>query len=162
MKRYLLIGMTLITSNAIAEEHVVTFKSHNQVTLVDADTIKTAKNSVTLGSVILRSKESMIGMPKENPKVYILYSETTEEVDCKKKRIRSLRVTAFGPDDVQIFSDKSDNTKAEWIDASEGNTSGNSIYNFICNQQTSGIQYRSYGKMPFKDVLSSIYSKPWP
>lgn len=157
------IGFAMLASTAIAEENVVVFQNNNQVSLVDVDSVnKKPKGNITFTSITLRSKKSMIGLPRDNPKVLILYAASTEEIDCKRQRIRTIQMSAYGPDDVEIFSKKFDDNKTEWLDASQGNIAGRSVFEFICRPDKLDQQFKSFGKLPLKDVVRSVYADPWP
>lgn len=151
----------LLITPAMAEENIVVYQSPNQITLVDVDSTKHEnKTNIIYNTVHLRSKNAMIGLPQEAPKVYILYSTAIEQVDCHKKRIRQLQMSSYGPDDVQMFSVDKGKLTEEWMDVSKHAGSGKTVYEFLC--LPSSHQYKSFGKMQLKDVITSVYSKQWP
>jgi len=136
----------------MAEEYRLIFANPRQINLIEVSSIKDDGNSIYEAWIIsVREKNSFLGGKVSQAKFL-------NEINCKERTERVLTSVFYGFDGVELTrKEKPEKGAHPWVP----DTVNAAVGEFVCEPKSRDTKY-SFGDMPLKDIIKSIYDGPWP
>lgn len=153
LKYHIVLLVFLFTpSHLIAEEYRLIFVNPRQINLIEVSSIKDEGNGIYEAWLIsVREKNSFLDGKVSQGKLHT-------EINCKERTERVLTSVFYGFDGVELTrKEKPEKAAHPWVPDTVSATVGE----FVCEPKSRDTKY-SFGDMPLKDIIKSIYDGPWP
>ena len=147
-----LIVFLFIPTNLMAEEYRSVFANPRQINLIEVTSIKDKGGSIFEAWLIsIREKNSFLGGKVSQAKFL-------SEINCNNKTERVITSVFYGKDGIEMSRKETPEKDSHpWVPDTASTAEGN----FICDPKSRDSKF-SFGDMPLKDIIKSIYDGPWP
>lgn len=141
-----------IPTNLMAEEYRIVFANPRQINLIEVTSIRDKGGGIFEAWLIsIREKNSFLGGKVSQAKFL-------SEINCNNRTKRVIISVFYGKDGIEMSRKETpEKNSRPWVPDTVTAAEGR----FICDPKSRDSKF-SFGDMPLKDIITSIYDGPWP